>query len=99
MKLKIWLCAMAATGAVVTASAAGASAAARETAGENAESFIIGVCQDYVAVFDGQNSSVPPTVTDIEIKTLPSADRECLENGIRASSREEMLLLLEDLGS
>ena len=38
-------------------------------------------------------------VTDIEVRLLPAADRETLAAGLSVESREELLLLLEDLGS
>jgi hypothetical protein len=38
-------------------------------------------------------------VTDIELRQLPEADREALAEGMHVDSREELLLLLEDLGS
>ncbi len=40
-----------------------------------------------------------PVVTDIELGTLREADRRLVEAGISVSSREELLALLEDLGS
>lgn len=50
-----------------------------------------------VAVLDpGCETAV---VTDIELSTLREADRQLLEAGLTVTSREELLTLLEDLGS
>lgn len=38
-------------------------------------------------------------VTDIELATLRETDRQMIEAGLQVSSREELLSLLEDLGS
>ena len=51
-----------------------------------------------VAVVDpelGENA----VVTDIELATLRETDRQMIEAGLQVSSREELLSLLEDLGS
>ena len=37
--------------------------------------------------------------TDIDIRTLPAADREALEQGILLSDTEALAKLLEDYGS
>ncbi len=38
-------------------------------------------------------------VTDIELATLREADRKLIEAGLPVASREQLLALLEDLGS
>ena len=54
-----------------------------------------------VAVFDSADSSMenPLQVTDIELGTLRAADRALIEIGVPVASREELMALLEDLGS
>ena len=53
----------------------------------------------YVAVFERSLDREPLRVTDIELRSLRRADRAMLEAGIPVLSRQELLLLLEDLGS
>ena len=51
-----------------------------------------------LAVYSAEGSE-PVTVTDIALSSLRQADRDMISRGIVASSREELLALLEDLGS
>lgn len=53
----------------------------------------------FVAVFGGDNGTVPLNVTDIETETLNDVDRELLRAGIPAENKTALLTLLEDLGS
>ena len=62
------------------------------------------VVADYggsVAVFDRGDStlSAPLQVTEIRLAGLRAADRAMIETGVPVSSREELMALLEDLGS
>lgn len=52
-----------------------------------------------VAVYTQAKPNEAVTVTDIETACLPEHDRRELENGIAVGTREELLQLLEDLGS
>ena len=54
-----------------------------------------------VAVFDSADGSMenPLQVTDIELGSLRAADRALIETGVPVASREELMALLEDLGS
>ena len=52
-----------------------------------------------VSVFDSGDMKTPLEVTDINLSTLREADRSQLEAGLEVSSREELMSLLEDLGS
>ena len=54
---------------------------------------------EYVAVYADARDREPLRVTDIELRCLRRADRAMLEAGIPVLSRQELLLLLEDLGS
>lgn len=52
-----------------------------------------------VAVFASVGDTSPMTLTDIEVGTLRDADRQILSTGLAVADREELLTLLEDLGS
>ena len=54
-----------------------------------------------VAVFDRNDSGLtaPLQVTDIELDGLRAADREMIRAGVPISTREELMTLLEDLGT
>ena len=51
-----------------------------------------------VAIYCG-GDELPGTVTDIEVRLLPSRDREMLRHGLGATDVQELSRLLEDLGS
>ena len=61
--------------------------------------FYIRDSEGYVAVYAGAREQQPVTVTGIELDALRSADRAMVEEGIPVTTRKELLLLLEDLGS
>ena len=52
-----------------------------------------------VAVFASVGDTSPITLTDIEVGTLRDADRQILSTGLAVADREELLTLLEDLGT
>jgi len=54
---------------------------------------------EFVAVFSGERDKAPVSVTEIELAGLRRADRAMVESGIPVSDREQLLFLLEDLGS
>lgn len=56
-------------------------------------------CSGYVAVFKGERSNTPIEITEIETETLNNVDRQLLKDGIPAENKNELLMLLEDLGS
>ncbi len=60
--------------------------------------FILREYDGCVAVF-AVGESAPLTMTDIEVRTLRAADRALLSAGLPATDRDEVLTLLEDLGS
>lgn len=64
-----------------------------ETEGKE-EIFILREYEGVIGVFD--NSGVLTDVIDVQIKTLPEADREMLAAGIYAFSRGELIALIED---
>ena len=53
----------------------------------------------YVSVFAPDSERDPLQVTDIETASLRVGDRAMLEGGLTVGSREQLLLLLEDLGN
>ena len=61
--------------------------------------YLLGEAGGYVAVFTAEDSRVPIQVTDIELSSLRSVDRERISAGLPLRSREELASVLEDLGS
>jgi hypothetical protein len=53
----------------------------------------------YIAIFPGKRARDPVEVTGIELQGLRRADRAMIEAGLPVASRQELLQLLEDLGS
>ena len=64
---------------------------------EDAE-FILREYDGCVAVF-AVGEKEPVTMTDIEVRTLRETDRALLNAGLPAADKDEVLTLLEDLGS
>ena len=60
--------------------------------------FILREYDGCVAVFAAGESS-PMTMTDIQVKSLREADRALRNAGLPCETRDEVLTLLEDLGS
>lgn len=60
--------------------------------------YIVKEQDGYVAVFSS-NPSRLLQITDISVGNLPAGDRSLLHTGITASSRKDLLMLLEDLNS
>ena len=60
--------------------------------------FVLREFEGRVAVFS-PGRDMPLSVTGIELSTLRKQDRELLFEGLAAGNREELLMLLEDLGS
>ena len=56
--------------------------------------FILKEYNGYIGVFD--KSSVLMDVINVQIKSLPEADRNMLRTGIYAFSRNELISLIED---
>jgi opacity protein-like surface antigen len=100
-KKSLLLCAFAAAAAITAAAAAikaGGLSAVFEC-GEAQAEFIIREQNGMICVFHGQYGDIPAIVTDIYIDKLGQSDRERLNRGIRAATREEVLMYLEDFGS
>ena len=71
----------------------------RLTLREEEAAFLLRSRDGRIAVYEGGERRKPTLLTDIEISQLRQADRALLEKGIPAEDREQMLMLLEDLGS
>ena len=65
---------------------------------ESGAEFVLREYDGCVAVF-AAGEKKPVTLTDIEVRGLRRADRELLSAGLPCAGREEVLALLEDLGS
>ena len=101
MKMKFKTAAgLAAIAAAVSFSGFALAAAPSDSAGSGAEApgYIVGSAEGKVAVFPPDGGD-PVKMTDIELKTLPGADRNALEDGIFVENDEELARILEDLGS
>jgi hypothetical protein len=61
--------------------------------------YILRDYEGYVSVFASGTDRKPLQVTGIEVAGLRRADQELLRGGITVGSQEQLLLLLEDLGS
>lgn len=61
--------------------------------------FVLRDYEGYVSVFASGSDRKPLQVTGIETAGLRRTDRELLRGGITVGSQEQLLLLLEDLGS
>ena len=85
-------------GGDVLPAAAGAAAPAPSNDGAQAENKLRDY-GGYVSVFASDADRRPLQVTGIEVAGLRRADQELLRGGITVGSQEQLLLLLEDLGS
>jgi len=68
------------------------------TAAPKTEDYALCARNGYLAVLDPELGTVP-VLTDIALAGLRDADRQLVETGIHVETREELLSLLEDLGS
>ena len=93
------LCVVALTIAVVTFAGFTdrQSTPASESAGS--DSYLLGERDGNIAVFRADNPDTPVTITNIQLATLREADRQMISAGLVAGSEDELLMLLEDLGS
>ena len=66
---------------------------------ENIGTYILREQDGFIAVYGADSANTPLELTDIEVSTLRRVDQDMLEQGISAKSRDELLTLLEDLGS
>jgi len=85
-------------GAAMSSLQQGADAPATSYDGAQAE-YILRDYEGYVSVFASDADRRPLQVTGIEVAGLRRADQELLRGGITVGSQEQLLLLLEDLGS
>ena len=72
---------------------------ARYAGREESAAYFLRDAAGHVAVYETRRSREPLAVTAIETANLRRADRTLLRQGIPVTDAEELLLLLEDLGS
>ncbi len=65
---------------------------------EDAE-YILRAGDGYICVFAAGEAQTPITVTNIELRSLREVDRQVIEQGMAVADRDELMSLLEDLGS
>lgn len=68
-----------------------------ETCPDSEEVFVLREFEGIIGVFD--TSGVLIDVIDVQVISLPEADREMLQRGIYAFSRLELMSLIEDYNS
>ncbi len=98
-KKTLMLCAFAAAAIMVATAAIKLGGLASVFACGDAPKFIIREHNGTICVFHCQYGDIPAIVTDISIDRLGQSDREQLGKGIKAATREEVLMYLEDFGS
>lgn len=62
-------------------------------------SYVLGERDGSIAVYRSDDPDTPITITNIPLSTLREADRSMISAGLIAGSEDELLMLLEDLGS
>jgi len=103
-KRRAWLCAVLAAAALGSAGWGAASVdRGREAqtvyAQAQEETYLVKTVDGYICIFVSENLKTPAEKTGIDSATLRLEDQASLERGIRVASRQELLMLLEDLGS
>ncbi len=73
-------------------------AAAPESYDGEAAAYVLRDWKGYVSVFDARSPNDPLQITAIRTGQLRRADQKLLQGGLTVGSREQLLLLLEDLG-
>lgn len=97
MHIRTWI-GLTALAAALSLSAAAVLIPADRTEQPEPEGYMLRAYCGHVAVYR-PNGTQPVETTDIELKSLPSADRVELENGIFISDQAGLARMLEDLGS
>ena len=97
--VRLTICTALAAAAVTMASFTIAGFTGREDPQEVRAPYLLGEAGGYVAVFDPADRGHPLRVTEIEMSSLRTLDRERIAAGLPIGSREELAGVLEDLGS
>lgn len=63
------------------------------------ETYILLEQDGFINVFEESNLNCPTIKTGIRVRFLPEADQVALKDGLHVSGDENLLSLLEDLGS
>ena len=66
---------------------------------QRAAGYVLGAADGSVAVYAGGDLKTPLRVTEIEMASLREADRALIAAGLSVGTREEVLQMLEDLGT
>ena len=97
------VCAVSAIGGIASAARSEPSLAAEfdyvPSCSLSEAEYVLREYEGCIAVFASVADTSPVSLTDIEVATLRDADRQILKTGLAVSNREELLTLLEDLGT
>lgn len=99
MKIAVRMAVCGVLAATAVTMAAYTAADFRRANAARAAGYTLAASDGYVAVYAGEGRKTPLRVTEIELATLREADRALIEDGLHAASREEVLQILEDLGT
>jgi len=91
--------AAAVSGPVAAFALGGVKEEAAVQAPEAENSYILRDYDGYVAIFVENEPKLPVTVTDIQVSTLRELDRKLLVTGMKVKGHEELVMILEDIGS
>ena len=67
--------------------------------GGGQQGYQLRVWEGRLALFSPPDAERPETVTDVYVRTLPTADRVALTRGVLAADRDSAARLLEDYGA
>ena len=101
---KMGLCGVLAALALISAASAVAGGPRGEAvpvsaAVETEEIYVLREYDGYIGIYIKGKTRLPVTVTDIEVRSLTGADRELVQAGLDVQGRENLMMILEDLGS
>jgi hypothetical protein len=65
----------------------------------DSETYVLKEYEGYVGIYIKGETRLPITVTDIEVRTLPEADQNAIMDGLDVEGKENLMMILEDLGS
>ena len=62
------------------------------------DGYLVKACDGFVGVYYS-GEDYPAVITDISLDNLRQYDRELVVSGLEAENREQLMMILEDLGS
>lgn len=83
---------------VQIAAESGAVSSLSEVQDDN-QGYIVKEYEGFVGVYYNNGEDYPAIITEISLDNLRQYDRELIETGFEIGSRNELMQLLEDLGS